>query len=111
MFAWMPWIFLVMLATFPAGLVIYWTWNNVLSILQQYVLMRRMNVPVEFFENVKTPEWMKSLVARLRSGRTPAEPGKVQLTGEDQTEKQEGQDGSRDPQKPRQKTDQRIDAE
>jgi YidC/Oxa1 family membrane protein insertase len=75
MFAWMPWIFLVMLATFPAGLVIYWTWNNLLSILQQYVLMRRMNVPVEFFENFKTPQWMKTLVGRVR-GRgqgTPAE--------------------------------------
>jgi YidC/Oxa1 family membrane protein insertase len=73
MFAWMPWIFLVMLATFPAGLVIYWTWNNILSIIQQYVLMRKMNVPVEIFENFKTPQWVKSLVSRVRGQSTPAE--------------------------------------
>lgn len=73
MFAWMPWIFLFMLATFPAGLVIYWTWNNLLGILQQYVLMRRMNVPVEFFDNVKPPQWLKSVVSRVRGQSTPAE--------------------------------------
>jgi len=40
----LPLIFLFMFAHFPAGLVIYWTWNNVLSITQQYVIMRRMGV-------------------------------------------------------------------
>jgi YidC/Oxa1 family membrane protein insertase len=39
-FAWMPLIFTFMLASFPAGLVIYWTWNNLLSIAQQYYIMR-----------------------------------------------------------------------
>src|SRR5579862_2798644 len=32
MFAFMPIIFTFMLATFPAGLVIYWTWNNLLTV-------------------------------------------------------------------------------
>ncbi len=36
-FNWMPVIFTFMLGTFPAGLVIYWSWNNFLSILQQYL--------------------------------------------------------------------------
>jgi YidC/Oxa1 family membrane protein insertase len=40
----MPIIFTVMLAPFPAGLVIYWSWNNLLSIAQQYIIMRRMGV-------------------------------------------------------------------
>jgi YidC/Oxa1 family membrane protein insertase len=40
----LPIIFLFMFAQFPAGLVIYWTWNNVLSIAQQYLIMRRMGV-------------------------------------------------------------------
>jgi YidC/Oxa1 family membrane protein insertase len=40
----LPLIFLFMFAQFPAGLVIYWTWNNVLSITQQYIIMRRMGV-------------------------------------------------------------------
>ena len=45
-FTWMPIFFMFLLAQFPAGLVIYWTWNNVLSILQQYVIMRRAGVPI-----------------------------------------------------------------
>ncbi|MGF1455726.1 MAG: membrane protein insertase YidC [Alphaproteobacteria bacterium] len=51
-FAYMPIIFTIMLASFSAGLVIYWAWNNILSILQQYVIMRRMGVE---------PEWKKNL--------------------------------------------------
>lgn len=53
LFGWMPIIFTFMLASFPAGLVIYWTWNNLLSILQQWVIMRRMGVNVELMNNVK----------------------------------------------------------
>ncbi len=40
----LPLIFVFLFATFPAGLVIYWTWNNVLSIAQQWLIMRRMGV-------------------------------------------------------------------
>lgn len=43
-FAWMPIIFTFMLSTFPVGLVIYWTWNNVLTIAQQYTIQRRLGV-------------------------------------------------------------------
>jgi YidC/Oxa1 family membrane protein insertase len=39
-----PFVFTYMLATFPAGLVIYWAWSNVLGIIQQWVIMRRMGV-------------------------------------------------------------------
>ena len=41
MFQFMPILFTFMLAGFPAGLVIYWTWNNTLSIGQQWLMMRR----------------------------------------------------------------------
>ena len=37
----LPLMFLFLFATFPAGLVIYWTWNNILSIGQQRIIMRR----------------------------------------------------------------------
>ena len=40
-FNWMPMIFTFMLAGFPAGLVIYWAWNNTLSVLQQSVIMQQ----------------------------------------------------------------------
>ena len=43
-FAFMPIIFTFMLAHFPAGLVIYWAWNNLLSIIQQWAIMRSMGV-------------------------------------------------------------------
>jgi YidC/Oxa1 family membrane protein insertase len=41
MFMFLPIIFTFMLAGFPAGLVIYWAWNNLLSIGQQWTIMRR----------------------------------------------------------------------
>ena len=52
MFAWMPVIFTFMLGTFPAGLVIYWTWNNTLTVLQQYYIMSKAGVKVELWDNL-----------------------------------------------------------
>jgi YidC/Oxa1 family membrane protein insertase len=52
-FAWMPLFFTFLLARFPAGLVIYWAWNNSLSVAQQYVIMRRQGVKVELWDNLK----------------------------------------------------------
>jgi len=45
-FMFMPIMFTFLLAQFPAGLVIYWAWNNILSITQQYVIMRRAGVKI-----------------------------------------------------------------
>ncbi len=45
-FLMMPIVFTFLLAQFPAGLVIYWTWNNLLSIIQQMVIMKRAGVPI-----------------------------------------------------------------
>ena len=53
MFAWMPVIFTFMLGAFPAGLVIYWTWNNTLSVSQQYFIMRKAGVKVELWDNLR----------------------------------------------------------
>jgi YidC/Oxa1 family membrane protein insertase len=44
LFQFMPVIFTFMLANFPAGLVIYWSWNNLLSIAQQWLIMRRTHL-------------------------------------------------------------------
>ena len=43
-FFYLPFIFTFLLASFSAGLVIYWAWNNTLSILQQWAIMKRMGV-------------------------------------------------------------------
>jgi YidC/Oxa1 family membrane protein insertase len=52
-FDWMPLIFTFMLATFPAGLVIYWAWNNSLSVAQQAFIMNRHGAKVELWDNIK----------------------------------------------------------
>lgn len=52
MFTWMPVIFTFMLGTFPSGLVIYWTWNNILSVSQQALIMHRAGVKVELWDNL-----------------------------------------------------------
>jgi YidC/Oxa1 family membrane protein insertase len=51
-FTWMPVIFTFMLASFPAGLVIYWAWNNLLSIIQQGVIMKRSGAKIELWDNL-----------------------------------------------------------
>jgi YidC/Oxa1 family membrane protein insertase len=53
MFTWMPVFFTFLLASFPAGLVIYWSWNNLLSVLQQYMIMKRQGVKVELWDNLR----------------------------------------------------------
>ncbi len=51
-FAWMPVIFTFMLGSFPAGLVIYWAWNNTLSILQQSFIMSRHGVQIKLWDHL-----------------------------------------------------------
>ncbi|MBO9589044.1 membrane protein insertase YidC [Devosia sp.] len=51
-FNWMPIIFTFMLGAFPAGLVIYWAWNNTLSVTQQWVIMKRHGAEVNLFGNI-----------------------------------------------------------
>ncbi|MBL8582754.1 MAG: membrane protein insertase YidC [Rhizobiaceae bacterium] len=63
-FNWMPLIFTFMLASFPAGLVIYWAWNNTLSILQQGIIMKRQGAKIELWDN---------LVSLLKKKPKPAE--------------------------------------
>jgi YidC/Oxa1 family membrane protein insertase len=50
---WLPVIFTFMLAKFSAGLVIYWTWNNSLSIVQQAIVMRRNGVRIELWDDFR----------------------------------------------------------
>ncbi|VAV98836.1 Inner membrane protein translocase and chaperone YidC, long form [hydrothermal vent metagenome] len=47
-FAFMPVIFTIMMAPFAAGLVIYWSWNNFLSLIQQYIITRKNGVETPF---------------------------------------------------------------
>ena len=49
----MPIIFTFMLASFPAGLVIYWAWNNTLSVAQQSVIMHKHGAKIELWDNLR----------------------------------------------------------
>jgi YidC/Oxa1 family membrane protein insertase len=48
---WLPLIFTFMLA---AGLVIYWTWNNSLSVIQQSIVMRRNGVRIALWDSLQS---------------------------------------------------------
>ena len=52
-FDYMPVIFTFMLANFSAGLVIYWAWNNTLSVIQQSVIMHKHGAKIELIDNLK----------------------------------------------------------
>ncbi len=52
-FAWMPVLFTFLLGSFPAGLVIYWTANNVLTIVQQASIMKSQGAKIELLDNLK----------------------------------------------------------
>ena len=72
----LPIIFLFLFARFPAGLVVYWTWNNVLSIGQQWLIMRRMGITrqslaedAEKIKKIKEAAEKGTLVKPSRSSR------------------------------------------
>jgi YidC/Oxa1 family membrane protein insertase len=53
MFTYMPVIFTFMFGSFPAGLVIYYAWNNSLTVLQQSLIMKRAGTKIELFDNLR----------------------------------------------------------
>jgi YidC/Oxa1 family membrane protein insertase len=65
-FAWMPLIFTFMLANFSAGLVIYWAWNNSLSVAQQSIIMKKHGAKIELWSNIKAL-WPKSLWGKAKA--------------------------------------------
>ncbi|MCL4767550.1 MAG: membrane protein insertase YidC [Hyphomicrobiaceae bacterium] len=68
-FNWMPVLFTFLLAAFPAGLVIYWAWNNILSLAQQWLIMKRQGVDVPILANLKRN---LAPVVALVTGKTDA---------------------------------------
>lgn len=68
-FNWMPIVFTFMLGSFPAGLVIYWAWNNFLSITQQYFIMKRHGAEVNLLGNIVDSFKRKPKVAETKPGK------------------------------------------
>ncbi len=52
-FSYMPLLFTFLLACFPAGLVIYWAWNNILSISQQAYISHKQGADIHLLDNLK----------------------------------------------------------
>jgi YidC/Oxa1 family membrane protein insertase len=53
-FSWMPVMFTFLLASFPAGLVIYWAWSNTLSLAQQSFIMKRQGAEIHLMGNISS---------------------------------------------------------
>lgn len=69
-FAWMPWIFMFMLGTFASGLVLYWIANNLITFVQQYLIMRSHGAKPDIFGNIRAG-WRRN---RPDAANTPAPP-------------------------------------
>jgi YidC/Oxa1 family membrane protein insertase len=57
-FNWMPVMFTFMLASFPVGLVIYWSWSNVLSLAQQYYITKKAGAEIHLWKNLGIDAWL-----------------------------------------------------
>ncbi|PCI01716.1 MAG: membrane protein insertase YidC [Alphaproteobacteria bacterium] len=60
----MPFWITVILAKFPAGLVVYWSWSNLLSCVQQYVLLRQEGVKVNIFTRTRSEKALDEAIKK-----------------------------------------------
>jgi len=79
-FQWMPIVFTFMLGNFAVGLVIYWAWNNLLSMTQQYLIMRRLGVPVVFGGKAPPPPPKPAAATADKPPPAPAKPAAPERT-------------------------------
>jgi YidC/Oxa1 family membrane protein insertase len=69
-FAWMPWVFMFMLGSFPSGLVLYWITNNTITFIQQYAIMWSHGKRPDIFGNIRSTK--KKPVAANSPGKPTA---------------------------------------
>jgi YidC/Oxa1 family membrane protein insertase len=51
-FNWMPWIFMFVMGGFASGLLLYWIWNNIITFVQQYLIMRMNGTKPDLLGNI-----------------------------------------------------------
>lgn len=56
----MPYFFAFIMAKFAAGLVIYWTFSAIIGVVQQIIIMKRMNVPIHLFGETRDEEILEA---------------------------------------------------
>jgi YidC/Oxa1 family membrane protein insertase len=96
-FAWMPVFFTFLLAGFPAGLVIYWAWNNTLSVIQQSVIMSRQGVEIPLLENLGIKRGAKSAASTVEGGLKKSKRQAKNAKGEAQKAKSESESAESEP--------------
>ena len=52
-FNWLPWVFMFILGGFASGLLLYWIWNNIITFVQQYSIMRLNGTKPDLFGNIR----------------------------------------------------------
>ena len=70
-FTWMPVLWTFMLASMPVGLVIYWTWNQLLSIIQQAYIMAKAGTPVDLANIPGVKPLLRMFSAKRGDGDKP----------------------------------------
>ena len=65
-FQWMPVMLTFMMGTMPAGLIIYWSWSNILSFAQQYYINKANGADIHVWKNLGIEKWL----GRGKSGTT-----------------------------------------
>ena len=64
LFTWMPIFMIFIAANFPIGLVIYWAWNGLLSIMQQAYIMKKQGMDIALFENFRKKRKSERLIKK-----------------------------------------------
>ena len=52
-FNWMPVMLTFMMASMPAGLIIYWSWSNIISFAQQYYITKKNGAEIHIWSNIQ----------------------------------------------------------
>ncbi|MCI5046643.1 MAG: membrane protein insertase YidC [Aquisalinus sp.] len=86
-FAFMPIIFMFIMAPFAAGLVLYWFWNTFLGVLQQYYIMKKHGTEVDLLGNIKA-----TLSGKTQDFKTENESSSTNLFGKSPSEKKSDAD-------------------
>jgi YidC/Oxa1 family membrane protein insertase len=80
----MPWVMTYVLASFPSGLVIYWAFGNLLSVIQQSYIMRSLGVPLYLFSPEAAKAHHEELDKRVKeAGEKAQEEKKKETEGAD----------------------------
>ena len=70
---WMPFFFAFIMSGFAAGLVVYWSFSAIIGVIQQIIIMKRMNVPIHLFGETKDEEIAEANAAEAADKREALE--------------------------------------